>query len=154
RRVSPHAPAHPEGRLAAGRRRAGSDAASQRRGRAGRRARRAGADGPGRSAEDPDPTVARSGAGPSAWSPAPPSPPAGGGGGRRPSKQREWAGVTNREGRVRKPGRSAWWLGALALTAVSVQSLSPGAVASAEERFHFGSTELTFAAGGSFSHQT
>ena len=55
---------------------------------------------------------------------------------------------------MRQTGRSAWWLGALALVVVAIAPLSPAAVASAEEQFHFGNTELTFAAGGSFSHQT
>jgi hypothetical protein len=37
---------------------------------------------------------------------------------------------------------------------MAVQPVAPGAVASAEERFHFGAMELTLAAGGSFSHDT
>jgi len=54
---------------------------------------------------------------------------------------------------VRQPGWSAWWLAALALV-MAAQPVAPGAVASAEERFHFGAMELTLAAGGSFSHDT
>ena len=45
---------------------------------------------------------------------------------------------------------SCWGLGVV-LLGLAMQPLGASA---AEERFHFGTTELTFAAGGSFSHQT
>ncbi len=54
---------------------------------------------------------------------------------------------------MRRPGWAAWWLGALVLV-LAMHPIGLAGVASAEERFHFGSRELTIAGGGSFSHQT